>query len=82
MKVTDLVNNWETDTKSDDRGNDYYLRMPLEDAARVAALSELFPGRSENDILNDMIAAALDDITQTRPLKGKAADSKKISRNN
>ena len=80
MKVTDLVKNWEADSKPEARNNDYYLRVPLEDAARVAALSELFPGRSENEILNDMISAALDDVAQARQPKTK--DQKKISRNN
>lgn len=82
MKVTDLVKNWETDSKPETRNNDYYLRVPLEDAARVAALSELFPGRNENDILNDMISAALDDVTETRQPKGRGTDRKKMSRNN
>ena len=41
------------------------------DAARIAALAELYPDRSESDILNDMIGAALDDLVRQSPLKDK-----------
>ena len=47
------------------------MRLPLEDAARVAALAELYPDRSESDILNDMIAAALDDLVRQSPIRDK-----------
>jgi hypothetical protein len=71
MKVTDLPKHWEKKKESVERTHDYNLRLPLEDAARLAALAELYPDRSENDILNDMIAAALDDLVRQSPLKDK-----------
>ena len=71
MKVTDLVQHWGETSQPESRTADYYLRLPLEDAARVAALSDLFPHRSENDILNDMISAAVDDIAETRQVKSR-----------
>ncbi|MCK7544448.1 hypothetical protein MLC59_09735 [Marinobacter bryozoorum] len=71
MKVTDLPKHWQEDSKPAERTHDYNLRLPLEDAARVAALAEMYPGRSETDILNDMIAAALDDLAESTPLKDK-----------
>ncbi len=71
MKVTDLPKHWEKKKQSVERTHDYNLRLPLEDAARLAALAELYPDRSESDILNDMIAAALDDLVRQSPLKDK-----------
>lgn len=71
MKVTDLPKHWQEDKKPAERTHDYNLQLPLEDAARVAALAEMYPGRSETDILNDMIAAALDDLAESTPLKDK-----------
>lgn len=71
MKVTDLPKHWEQKKKPVELTHDYNLRLPLEDAARVAALAELYPDRSESDILNDMIAAALDDLASQDPLKEK-----------
>ncbi len=71
MKVTDLPRHWQENKKTVERTHDYNLRLPLEDAARVAALAELYPDRSEADILNDMIAAALDDLAEATPLKDR-----------
>ncbi len=71
MKVTDLPKHWEKKKEHVERTHDYNLRLPLEDAARLAALAELYPDRSESDILNDMVAAALDDLVRQSPLKDR-----------
>lgn len=71
MKVTELPKHWESPKESVERTHDYNLRLPLEDAARIAALAELYPDRTEADILNDMIAAALDDLVRQTPIKDK-----------
>jgi len=77
MKVTDLPKYWEQKKKPVERTRDYNLRLPLEDAARVAALAELYPDRTESDILNDMIAAALDDLARQTPLGERLKDGEK-----
>ncbi|WP_372985811.1 hypothetical protein [Marinobacter sp.] len=71
MKVTDLPKHWEKEKEPVERTHDYNLRLPLEDAARIAALAELYPDRTEADILNDMIGAALDDLVRQSPIKDK-----------
>ncbi|GAA0849328.1 hypothetical protein [Marinobacter pelagius] len=71
MKVTDLPKHWENEKEPVERTHDYNLRLPLEDAARIAALAELYPDRTEADILNDMIGAALDDLVRQSPIKDK-----------
>ncbi|MGF2736344.1 hypothetical protein [Marinobacter sp. DUT-1] len=71
MKVTDLPKHWEKDKEPVERTHDYNLRLPLEDAARIAALAELYPDRTEADILNDMIGAALDDLVRQSPIKDR-----------
>lgn len=71
MKVTDLPKQWEQEKQPAERTHDYNLRLPLEDAARISALAELYPDRSESDILNDVIGAALDDLASQGPLKEK-----------
>ncbi|MDX1754491.1 MAG: hypothetical protein R3175_00360 [Marinobacter sp.] len=73
MKVTELPKYWESKRETVERSHDYNLRLPLEDAARIAALAELYPDRSETDILNDMVSAALDDLVRQSPLKDKLA---------
>jgi len=77
MKVTDLPKHWEKEKQPVDRTHDYNLRLPLEDAARIAALAELYPDRTEADILNDMIGAALDDLVRQSPIKDKLESKEK-----
>lgn len=73
MKVTDLPKHWEKQKDRVERPHDYELRLPLEDAARVAALVELYPDCSESDILTDLVAAVLDDLASRSPLKDQLA---------
>ncbi|PAV27173.1 hypothetical protein C8D92_101199 [Tamilnaduibacter salinus] len=77
MRVTELPKHWESSKQDEERPHHYDLQLPMEDAARIAALSELYPDRSEADILNDMIAAALDDLANETPLKSKLESVKK-----
>ncbi|MDS1311781.1 hypothetical protein [Marinobacter xiaoshiensis] len=76
MKVTDLPKQWEQKKEPAERTHEYSLRLPLGDAARVAALAEIYPDRNESDILNDMVAAALDELTSRNPLKEKLGKHK------
>ncbi len=45
----------------------YPVRLPLDDAARLHALAELFPGRSVELIITDLVHAALDEIVAAMP---------------
>lgn len=76
MKVTDLPQHWEKEKQTTERPHEYNLRLPLEDAARIAALAELYPDRSESEILNDMVAAALNDLVSQGPLKDRLEGKK------
>lgn len=69
MKVTDLPKNWEEGPEAEDRPKNYRLRLPLEDAARLAALAELYPGRSEREILDDVANRAVEDLAELNGLK-------------
>lgn len=76
MKVTDLSKTWDEERKSEDRPRNYRLRLPLEDAARLAALAELYPNRSEGEILNDIANGAVEDLAELNGLKDGTADKK------
>lgn len=74
MKLSTLTQQWEKakrQNKDEARTHAYTLRLPLEDAARVAALAEIYPHQKAEDILNDMIAAALNDVMQTRQIRNR-----------
>ena len=43
------------------------MRLPLEDAARLRALAELFPGQAIEEIVTDLLGAGLDEIAAAIP---------------
>lgn len=67
MRVQDLVDSWEQGA-SEQRTREYYtVRLPVHDAAKVAALAELYPGRSETQIISELLSAALDELEVAFP---------------
>lgn len=69
MKVTELPQSWQQDQKqAEERNSEYRLRMPLEDAARLAALAALYEGKSEREILDDIANSAIEDLAALKNL--------------
>ena len=46
---------------------DYAVRLELDDAARLHALAELFPGQPIEAIITDLLHAGLDEIAAAMP---------------
>ena len=67
MGMKQLLEQWQQDAAAPRAAKLYEIRLPLFDAAKLAALSELFPGRSEEQILTDLLSAALDQIEAEFP---------------
>lgn len=65
MKVRDLVSQWQTGAGEVRASRGYRIDLPVHDAARVAALCDMFPGVDEERILTDLVAAALDELTSS-----------------
>lgn len=45
----------------------YQVRLPLEDAARLAALVEMYPRKTEEQLITDLLSAALDELETALP---------------
>ena len=67
MRMKQLLEQWQSEAAAPRAAKIYEIRLPLFDAAKLAALSELFPGRSEEQILTDLLSAALDQIEAEFP---------------
>ncbi|TVP58752.1 MAG: hypothetical protein EA349_04135 [Halomonadaceae bacterium] len=67
MKLSELPQQWEqNDQQRPERPHHYQVHVALEDAARLKALAALYPGQSEEDLLNDLLEAALKKVPQAR----------------
>lgn len=67
MKVKDLLQTWEQTASGELTKNYYQVRLPVEDAARLAALSEMYPRRTAEQLLTDLLSAALSDMEENMP---------------
>ena len=67
MKVSDLMSHWQAEFGAEVTEQVYGLPLRIHDAARLEALVELFPEMTRDQILRDLVSAALDDLTSGFP---------------
>jgi len=67
MKIKALAECWEQQAKATLTTDEYSFRLPLEDAAKIDALAEMYPKRSKSEILSELLSAALDELETSFP---------------
>jgi hypothetical protein len=67
VKFKTLLDDWTKAAAPALTAKEYAVRLPLDDASRLHALGELFPGRRIDDLITDLLHAALDEIAQAMP---------------
>ena len=67
MKFKTLLDRWRKDAAPARTATEYAVRLPLDDASRLHALLELFPGWSVEEIITDLLHAGLDEIAAAMP---------------
>jgi hypothetical protein len=77
VKFKSLLDRWKKDPGPMLSAKEYAVRLPLDDASRLQALVELFPGQKVEEIITDLLHAGLDEIAAAIPYE---RGSKIISR--
>ena len=67
MKFKALLDHWKKDPPPVRTAREYAMRLTLEDAARLHALCELFPGRTVEELTTDLLHTALEEIVAAMP---------------
>jgi hypothetical protein len=67
VKFKPLLDRWKRPAAPARTAQEYPVRLPLDDAAKLHALAELFPGQSIEEILTDLLQAGLDEIAAAMP---------------
>lgn len=67
MKFSDLLKEWERQAGGRLTAEEYSVRLPLHDAARIHALAEMFPLRTEAQIITELLRTALDELQAAFP---------------
>ena len=67
MKFKPLLDRWRKTPAPARTAKEYAVRLTLDDAARLQALAELFPGQTIEEIVTDLLGAGLDEIAAAMP---------------
>ncbi|MCM2331789.1 hypothetical protein SAMN05216229_112103 [Geopseudomonas sagittaria] len=67
MKIRDLVNEWELSAKGKLSKSIYSIPLDVESAARLAALSEMYPKRRPEELLSELVGVALQELEGSFP---------------
>lgn len=73
MKIRELARHWERNATGRLTKTQYAIHLDLESAARLAALTEMYPKHHPEELLGELIAAALEELEAGFPyVKGTA----------
>jgi hypothetical protein len=67
VKFKSLLERWKKAPARPKTAKEYLVRLPLDDAARLHALVDLFPGQSIEEIVTDLLGSGLDEIAAAMP---------------
>ena len=67
MRIAELIERWSQAGRARSDVCPYTVHLPLRDAARLEALRVMYPGRSDSQLMADLIHAALDELEVAMP---------------
>jgi hypothetical protein len=67
LKWTELIESWRHGASGARTASEYAVHLPLDDAARLHALTEMFPGRTPEQLITDLLGVALQEVAAAMP---------------
>ena len=67
MKFKALLDRGKKEAQPVLTAREYAVRLPIDDASRLHALADLFPGHKIEEIVTDLLHAGLDEIAASMP---------------
>lgn len=67
MSFKSLLEHWQQTAPPTLTATEYAVRLPIDDAARIQALEEMYPGTSREQIITDLMSAALKELAASMP---------------
>ncbi|MDZ3996181.1 pilin assembly protein [Pseudomonas sp. Teo4] len=72
MKIRELIQHWEQNAAGTLSPTGHTLHLDLESEARLAALIDMYPKRTAEELLGELVAAALEELEASLPyVKGQ-----------
>ncbi|MDX2426537.1 MAG: type 1 pili tip component [Cycloclasticus sp.] len=67
MHLKELLKQWELGRPSALTDESYSIRLPVHDVARLLAFTEMYPNRTDTQIITDLLRVALDGVEEALP---------------
>jgi hypothetical protein len=67
VSFKELLESWREGAAVPRAAQSYAVRLPVDAAARLAALADLFPGRSTEQLISELLAVALNEVAAVMP---------------
>ena len=67
MKVSDLITEWNRKARGRLTDQRYSVCLPMEDAAKIEALHEMYPKKTREALITELLGAALDELEASMP---------------
>lgn len=68
MKIRELAQHWEQNAAGTLSRTGHVLHLDLESEARLAALIDMYPKRTAEELLGELVAAALEEVEASFPM--------------
>jgi hypothetical protein len=62
-----ILDSWRGGAAAARTARTYSVRLPVDDAARLMALAEMFPGRTAEQLITELLGAALTEVAAAMP---------------
>lgn len=67
VSFKELLDSWRQSAGAPRTARSYAVRLTVDDAAQLAALAEMFPGRSVEQLISELLTAALKELAAAMP---------------
>lgn len=67
MSFKTLLQNWRETAAAPRTVTEYAVRLPVDEAAQLQALAEMFPGRTPEQLITDLLSTALQEVATAMP---------------
>ncbi len=67
MSFKELLESWRASAAAPRTAKAYAVHLPVDDAARLGALADMFPGRTAEQLITELLGAALKEVAAAMP---------------
>ena len=67
VSFKDLLDSWRENAAAPRTARTYAVRLPVDDAAQLAALADMFPGRAPEQLISELLTLALKELAAAMP---------------